>query len=203
VPDVSLIDFVQGRVVERGADALVLSVGGIGLRLLTSGPTAAAAPAVGEEARLLTYLHIREDALTLYGFASAAERELFTRLLGVGGIGPRSALAALSTLSAERLAAAIAAGDAQALARVPGIGAKSAARIVLELKGKLPALDGLGGESVVGEVAGSLESEVALALRGLGLTPSEVATRLAALPRDPGLSVEEALRLALQQAATP
>ena len=199
----SLIDFVQGRVVERGADALVLSVGGIGLRLLTSGPTAAAAPAVGEEARLLTYLHIREDALTLYGFASAAERELFTRLLGVGGIGPRSALAALSTLSAERLAAAIAAGDAQALARVPGIGAKSAARIVLELKGKLPALDGLGGESVVGEVAGSLESEVALALRGLGLTPSEVATRLAALPRDPGLSVEEALRLALQQAATP
>jgi len=199
----SVIDFVQGRVAERGVDSLVLFVGGIGLRLLVPGRTAAEAPAVGEEARLLTYLHIREDALTLYGFASVAERELFTRLLGVSGIGPRSALAALSTLTAERLASAIAAGDAAALARVPGIGAKSAARIVLELKGKLPALDGLGGESVVGEVAGSLESEVALALRGLGLTPSEVATRLAALPRDPGLSVEEALRLALQQAATP
>ncbi len=199
----SLIDFVQGRVVERGLGALVLMVGGFGVRLLTPSRTAADAPAIGEEARLLTYLHIREDALTLYGFATAAERELFTRLLGVGGIGPRAALAALSTLTAERLANAIAAGDAQTLARVPGIGAKSAARIVLELKGKLPVLAGTGGELVVGEAAASTESEVAAALRGLGFTPTEVATRLAALPRDQSLSAEDALRLALQQSGTP
>ena len=199
----SLIDFVQGRVVERGLDALVLAVGGIGFRLLTPSRTAADAPAVGEEARLLTYLHIREDALTLYGFASAAERELFTRLLSVSGIGPRSALAALSMLAAEQLASVIAAGDAKTLARVPGIGAKSAARIVLELKGKLPVLEGTGGALVMGKAAASTESEVAAALRGLGFTPAEVATRLAALPRDQHLSAEDALRLALQQSGTP
>ena len=200
----SVIDFVEGPVVERGLDALVLLVGGVGIRVLTPTSTAATAPAAGQEARLVTYLHIREDALTLYGFASVAERELFTRLLSVSGIGPRAALAALSTLTAEQLATTIAAGDAKLLARIPGIGAKTAARIVLELKGKLPALEVAAGAAVSAGTgsADGVHADVVAALQGLGFSASEIAARLAALPRDQLLSSEEALRLALRQADT-
>ena len=200
----SVIDFVQGRLVERGLDSLVLLVGGVGVRVLTPTNTAAAAPEAGQEVRLVTYLHIREDALTLYGFATAAERELFTRLLSVSGIGPRAALAALSTLSADQLAMTIAAGDAKVLGRIPGIGAKTAARIVLELKGKLPALEGPAGMAVsTGTTTDDgVHADVVAALQGLGFSASEIAARLAALPRDRVLSPEEALRLALRQADT-
>ena len=200
----SVIDFVQGRLVARGLDSLVLLVGGIGIRVLTPTSTAAAAPEPGQEARLVTYLHIREDALTLYGFATVAERELFTRLLSVSGIGPRSALAALSTLSADQLAMTIAAGDAKVLGRIPGIGAKTAARIVLELKGKLPAVEALPG-GVVAIGTGSedgVHADVVAALQGLGFSASEIAARLAALPRDQLLSPEDALRPALRHADT-
>ena len=201
----SVIDFVQGPVVERGLDSLVLRVGGFGVRLLTSTNTAAAAPEPGQETRLVTYLHIREDALTLYGFATVAERELFTRLLSVSGIGPRAALAALSTLSAERLATTIVAGDAKLLARIPGIGAKTAARIVLELKGKLPALEGTAGAPIAAGTGSEdgVHADVVAALQGLGFSASEIAARLAALPRDQVLSPEDALRLALRQPDTP
>ena len=158
---------------------------------------------MGEPVRLVTYLYIREDVRTLYGFATPEEREIFTRLLTVGGVGPRSALAALSLLSAEQLAATIAAGDVQALARIPGIGARTATRIVVELRGKLPEVAVPAGGSVAGGIpAGATadaHADVVAALRGMGFTASEIATRLAALPRDETLSVEEALRLALRQ----
>ena len=200
-----MIDFVQGPVVERGLDSLVLLVGGFGVRVLTPTSAAAAAPEPGQEARLVTYLHIREDALTLYGFATVAERQLFTRLLSVSGIGPRSALAALSTLSVDQLATTIAAGDAKALARIPGIGAKTAARIVLELKGKLPAVEAPPGVAVSTRTGSGdgVHADVVAALQGLGFSASEIATRLAALPRDQVLSSEDALRLALRQSDTP
>jgi Holliday junction DNA helicase RuvA len=194
----NLVDYVSGELVERGLDSLVIAVGGMGLRIRTSSRTAADAPAVGESVRLVTYLYIREDVRTLYGFATAEERALFTRLLTVGGVGPRSALAALSLLSAEQLAATIAAGDAQALARIPGIGARIATRIVVELRGKLPdvAVAATGGVPIGGETGA--HADVAVALRGMGFTPSEIATRVAALPRDPALDAAEALRLALR-----
>ena len=200
-----MIDFVQGPVVERGLDSLVLLVGGFGVRVLTPTSAAAAAHEPGQEARLVTYLHIREDALTLYGFATVAERQLFTRLLSVSGIGPRSALAALSTLSVDQLATTIAAGDAKALARIPGIGAKTAARIVLELKGKLPAVEAPPGVAVSTRTGSGdgVHADVVAALQGLGFSASEIATRLAALPRDQVLSSEDALRLALRQSDTP
>jgi Holliday junction DNA helicase RuvA len=195
----NLVDYIAGELVERGLDSLVVAVGGMGLRIRTSSRTAADAPAVGESVRLVTYLYIREDVRTLYGFATPEEREIFTRLLTVGGVGPRTALAALSLLSVDQLAATIAAGDAQALARIPGIGARTATRIIVELRGKLPEGAGLadGGVPVVSETGA--HADVAAALRGMGFTPSEIATRVAALPRDQALSAEEALRLALRQ----
>jgi Holliday junction DNA helicase RuvA len=195
----NLVDYIAGELVARDLDSLVVAIGGMGLRIRTSSRTAAEAPAVGEPVRLVTYLYIREDVRTLYGFATVEEREIFTRLLTVGGIGPRSALAALSLLSAEQLAATIAAGDAQALARIPGIGARTATRIVVELRGKLPSVEvPVTGALSAGGDAGA-HADVVAALRGMGFTASEIATRLAALPRDDTLSAEEALRLALRQ----
>jgi Holliday junction DNA helicase RuvA len=196
----NLIDYIAGELVERGLDSLVVAVGGMGVRIRTSSRTAADTPAVGEPVRLVTYLYVREDVRTLYGFATIEEREIFTRLLTVGGVGPRTALAALSLLSVEQLAATIAAGDAQALARVPGIGARTATRIVVELRGKLPDV-GVPADGLVpaGADAGA-HADVVAALRGMGFTPSEIATRLAALPRDEPLSAEEALRRALRHA---
>jgi Holliday junction DNA helicase RuvA len=194
----SVVDYIAGELVERGLDSLVVTVGGMGVRIRTSSRTATEAPAIGEPVRLVTYLYIREDVRTLYGFATIEERELFTRLLTVGGVGPRSALAALSLLPVAQLAATIAAGDAQALARIPGIGARIATRIVVELRGKLPDIEA----SVAGVVSAGVDvgahADVAAALRGMGFTPSEIASRVAALPRDQALDAEEALRLALR-----
>jgi Holliday junction DNA helicase RuvA len=194
----NLIDYIAGELVERGLDSLVVAVGGMGVRIRTSSRTAADTPAVGEPVRLVTYLYVREDVRTLYGFATIEEREIFTRLLTVGGVGPRTALAALSLLSVEQLAATIAAGDAQALARIPGIGARTATRIVVELRGKLPGVAGPADGGVpVGGATGA-HADVVAALQGMGFNPSEIATRLATLPRDQALSAEEALRFALR-----
>jgi Holliday junction DNA helicase RuvA len=195
----NLIDYVAGELVERDLDSLVVAVGGMGLRIRTSSRTAADASAVGEPVQLVTYLYVREDVRTLYGFATPEEREIFTRLLTVGGVGPRTALAALSLLSVDQLAATIAAGDAQALARIPGIGARTATRIVVELRGKLPEGAGpvTGGIPVLSETGA--QADVVAALREMGFTSSEIATRMAALPQDEPLSAEEALRLALRQ----
>ena len=195
----NLIDYVSGELVERGLDSLVVAVGGMGLRIRTSSRTAADAPAVGESVRLVTYLYVREDVRTLYGFATPEEREIFTRLLTVGGVGPRTALAALSLLSVEQLAATIAAEDAQALARIPGIGARTATRIVVELRGKLPGVAVPADGGGLDGVDAGAHADVVAALRGMGFTPSEIATRVAALPHDQTLSAEEALRLALRQ----
>ncbi len=194
----SIIDVVQGQVVERGADTLVVAVGPLGLRVLVAAPTAAAAPAPGQAVQLYTHLHIREDLLALYGFATREERALFLQLQSVRGIGPKAALSALTALPADHLAAAIAAGDATRLARIPGIGAKTAARIVLDLKGKLPAEVASAVTPVPPTPVAGPYTDVATALRGLGFSAAEVATRLRALPQDRALTPEDALRLALQ-----
>ena len=196
----SVVDFVRGRVVERGADSAVIAVGGIGLRVLVGAATADALPEPGNEAMLYTYLQVREDALILYGFATADERALFNQLLTVNGVGPKVALAALSAAPPDRLRGLIAAGDAASLARIPGIGAKTAQRIVLDLKGKLPApaAPAAAASAQVGAPGGPFDI-AAQALRELGFTPAEVNAALARLPADRDLSEEEAIALALRE----
>ncbi len=190
-----MIDFVRGTVVELGPDGVVVSVGGVGLRLLVPPASLSRLPRAGQEATLHTYLQVREDALTLYGFVTREERDLFARLLTVSGVGPKLALGALSALPAERLAAVIAAGDVETLARVPGIGRKTAQRMVLDLKGKLAAPATAPGS--VGAPSGVL-AVAAEALRSLGYTQAEIAAALATLPQDEGLTEEEAVRRAFQ-----
>lgn len=182
-----MIDFVRGTVVELGPDGVVVSVGGVGFRLLVPPASLSRLPRAGQEATLHTYLQVREDALTLYGFVTREERDLFARLLTVSGVGPKLALGALSALPAERLAAVIAAGDVETLARVPGIGRKTAQRMVLDLKGKLAAPAVASGS--VGAPSGVL-AIAAEALRSLGYTQAEIAAALATLPQDEGLTEE-------------
>jgi Holliday junction DNA helicase RuvA len=189
-----MLEYVQGRVEERGPDWVVLDVRGLGLRLEAPAPTIAVLPAPGEDVRLWTHLHIREDLRALYGFITAEERALFQALLTVPKVGPKVALATLSALPPERLAAAINAGDEATLARIRGLGKQTAAQIVLKLKGKLPALAFEGGVAPL--VAGD---DLAMeALTSMGLTRAEAAALLAALPPDPARPVEETLRLAFQ-----
>ncbi|MGH2695806.1 MAG: Holliday junction branch migration protein RuvA [Actinomycetota bacterium] len=185
-----MIALVEGTVAERGASRVVVLAGGVGYELQVSASTLAGLPPTGQPARVLTHLHVRDDALSLFGFATPAERDLFTLLIGVNGVGPKLALAILSVLSPEALRRALLDGDADAITLVPGVGKKVAARIVLDLKEKL------GGE--VDLPVESPLSEVREALMGMGLSVQEVQDALAGLDGGEG-SVEDLLRGALQR----
>jgi Holliday junction DNA helicase RuvA len=185
-----VIALVEGKVAERAGDRAVIMTAGVGYEVLVPASTMSALPPAGRTARLLTHLHVRDDAMTLFGFATAAERDLFLLLLGVNGIGPKAALAILSVLTPDAVRRAVLAGDADAITVVPGVGKRVAARIVLDLKEKV------GGEVEV-PGAGPL-AEVREALMGMGLSVPEVRDALAAVDGDDG-PVEDLLRRALQQ----
>jgi Holliday junction DNA helicase RuvA len=185
-----VIAFVEGALAERAGDRVVVADGGIGYEVMVSATTLAALPTVGRTVRLLTHLLVRDDAMILYGFATASERDLFLMLVSVNGVGPKVALGILSVLSADALRRAILEGDADTITIVPGVGKKVAARVVLDLR------DRLGG--VVELPSAGPIAEVREALLGLGLSPQEVREALAGL--DGGdASVEELLRRALQR----
>ena len=185
-----MIALVEGTIAERGGDRAVIMAGGVGYELLVSASTLGSLPPAGKTARLLTHMHVRDDAMLLFGVATAAERELFLLLLGVGGVGPKLALAILSVLSPEALRRAVLEGDADAITVVPGVGKKVAARIALDLKEKL------GGVIELPE-AGPI-AEVRDALIGMGLSTQEVQGAVRGLNGADG-SVEELLRDALKQ----
>jgi Holliday junction DNA helicase RuvA len=187
---VSPIARLRGVIEESGADWLLVFVGGVGLRVQVPASTAEALGRRGESVVLHTHLHLREDAVALYGFATAEDLRLFEMLISISGVGPRGALSLLSALGAEGLSDAVSAGDVPRLQQVPGIGQKMAARLVLELKGKLV------GRAAAAVPAGR-DDEVVAALVGLGYTQAEAQAAAASAPSDGSLSVEERLRRAL------
>jgi Holliday junction DNA helicase RuvA len=192
-----VISRLRGVPAGRTPEGLVLDVGGVGY-LVAATPSALRQADGGREVTLETYLHVREDALQLYGFADTAERELFVSLLGVSGIGPKVALAVVSSAAASELRRAIVLGDAARFQAIPGIGKKTAERIVLELKEKL------GSEDVVvlpGGAASPSSSHLVArdALVELGFTVTEAEQALARV--DPALPAEERVREALRTAA--
>ena len=136
---------IEGIVAEKTADYIVIDAGGVGYLMYVSGATLQAAPAVGERMKLFTVLNVREDAMELYGFYSREEKAMYERLKGVNGVGSRTALSILSALSVRDLSLALVAGDATALTRVPGIGKKTAQRLILELKDKVEESQLTGG----------------------------------------------------------
>ena len=167
-----MIAFVEGTVEEVGADRLVVRAGAFGVEVLAT-PRALASARPGAIVRLATHLVVREDAWTLYGFADDDGRALFRHLLGVGGVGPKLALGILSALTPNQVALAVATGDAALLATAPGVGKRTAERLVVELKGKLPeALEGGSGRSVP-VPSGAAEDAVA-ALVALGYREGQV-----------------------------
>lgn len=185
-----MIAFVEGPLAERAADRVVVNANGLGYELIVSTSTLAALPAVGKPVRLLTHLQVRDDSMVLFGFATPAERELFELLIGVSSVGPKMAMAVLSSLDPEALRRAVLDGDIDAVTVVPGVGKKVAGRIVLDLRDKL------GGEIDLPS-AGPL-AEVRQALEGMGLSPQEIQRAVADLETD-GRPVEELLREALRR----
>lgn len=186
--------YIKGRVTEVEAENVVIEAAGVGWQIAA---TAAVRRAVtpGEEAKIFVFQSVREDGITLYGFISAEEKDMFMRLITVSGIGPKSAAGILSGIPAPDLAVAIARGDADCLTRAPGIGKKTAQRIILELKEKI---DTAGLTQSQSPQAGPQASEEAvLALMALGYTRGDAAGAIARV-QDKGTDAETLIRLALQ-----
>ncbi len=182
----------------RARAEVVVDVAGVGYRVTVSPSTIAALGAVGDEVVVHTHLHVREDALTLYGFATVAGRDCFESLLGAHGVGPGLALAILSVHGPDELRFAVFDGDLDALTLVPGVGRKTAARLLLELKSRLDVPDdaGFDGEGPGPGAGGSSKAEVRAALGALGYQPDEVRRAISELPAEG--DVTALVRAALQ-----
>jgi len=185
-----MISFLEGQIVEKAGTRVVIAVGGVGYDVSVPTSVAATLPPVGRSARVHTRLVVREDSMTLYGFAEADERALFDLLTGVTGVGPKVALSFLSALTPDEIRRSVLAGDAATLTIVPGVGKKVAQRVVLDLRERL------GGDTVL-VVEGPL-ADVREALLQLGLTPSEATDAMRGIEAD-GREADDLLREALQK----
>jgi Holliday junction DNA helicase RuvA len=164
-----VIAYLRGQILSKSPNAVVIDCGGVGYELAISVTTYTEIGDVGAEARLHVHTHVREDALLLFGFAEVTEKRLFEKLLTISGIGPKLAITVLSGISAERLVGAIRGGDHATLTRIPGIGKKTAERVVLELKDKLDDMAGFTAEGVVIRPSlGTTAEDVLSALLNLG-----------------------------------
>ena len=184
-----MISFLEGTLAEKSGDRVVIGVNGTGYEVLAPSTTIAHLPPVGKPAKVFTRLHVRDDALTLFGFATADERAVFDLLVTVTGVGPKVALAFLSVLSPDALRRAVGGGDVAALTVVPGVGKKVAQRVVLDLK------DRLGGD---GEISAGPLADVREALLALGLSAQEARDAMATLQGNGERPVDELLREALR-----
>lgn len=195
-----MIGAVRGRLASKTPPQLTVDVGGLGYELEAPMSTFYRLPAVGEEVRLLTHLVVREDAHVLYAFATEDERRLFRSLIRVSGVGPKIALALLSGISVAAFVQCVQNEDIASLTRIPGVGRKTAERLIVEMRDRLAAPAPAGG-ATAGRAAASPEGEAYDALVALGYRPAE-ATRLLQAAGGPGNhSTEELIRRALQGAA--
>ena len=193
-----MIASLHGKLESLGSDGAVINVGGIGFQVYMPTSTLSTLGTIGEEVKLHTYLHLREDNVALYGFATTEELGLFQNLISVSGLGPRLALAMLSAMNIERLTMAIATSSADLLTEVPGIGKKMANRLILELKDKL----GAGWITTPAAQIAEENAEVVAALTSLGYSASEATRAVADLPADSKLSLEDRVKQALAYFAT-
>ncbi len=189
-----MIGRLSGTLIEKNPPQLLLDVAGVGYELDVSMSTFYTLPALGQPVVLLTHMVVRDDAHLLYGFAQTQERQAFRELTRISGIGPRTALALLSGLSVDELAQAVAQQTTVRLMKVPGIGKKTAERLLLELKGRLG--DALPAAT---EAPPAHHGDITAALLALGYNEKEAAMALKTLP--PGVEVSEGIRLALRQLA--
>lgn len=198
-----MISFLRGRPVSCGADYIIIDVGGVGYKVFTPIPAAAALGAEKNEVTVHTYLHVREDAMQLYGFLSENDLEVFEHLIQVSGIGPKAALAILSSMNASSIVQTVVNEQVDALISIPGIGKKTAQRIIIELKDKMSRLDAAKTTGIpafpvldAGTAADALQALIALgynsgeARRALGrITPAEISS----------LRTEDLVKMALKE----
>lgn len=197
-----MIGFVRGKLVVKTPPFLTVDVGGVGYDIEAPMSTFYTLPAVGAEVRLLTHLVVREDAHILYGFGSQEERALFRNLLKVSQIGPKIALAILSGVSVEGFATLVKLQDTAALTKIPGVGRKTAERVLLEMKDRLDALAAASITGAMPMTPSSVEGEAWTALVALGYKPAEVTSMLKPLAGQGG-TAEDLIRRALQGTVRP
>lgn len=195
--------YIKGELSEINTDHIVIEAGGIGYQVFISLQTFDYLPSVGENLKIYTYLYLREDAMILYGFLTKDDLELFKLLISVSGIGPKGGLAILSTLEADDLRFAILSGDAKAISKAPGVGGKTAQRVILELKDKLSLEDAFEAKTEhvqknVAAAGGSVKNDAVMALTALGYSSTESLKAVSAVEITEDMDVEEVLKAALK-----
>ena len=199
--------YIKGILAEITEDAIIVENQGIGYEIAVPGQVFDYLPSVGEEVKIYTYHYVREDAILLYGFLTKEDVRIFKMLIGVSGIGPKGALAILSVLSTDDLRFAILGDDAKAIAKAPGVGAKTAQRVIIELKDKLSLEDAfeqkLANQAQKAELnpAVGVKNEAILALTSLGYSQSEALKVVQGIEISPDDQVEDVLKMALKQMA--
>jgi len=189
-----MIASLQGKLESIGSDWAIINVSGIGFQVYMPTSTLSTMGTTGEEVKLHTHLHLREDEATLYGFISADELRLFQTLISVSGLGPKLTLAMLSAMTVDQLTMAIATGSVDLLTAISGIGKKMADRLILELKDKI----GVGWITTPAAALAQENADVLAALTSLGYSVAEANRAVATLPPSSELSLEEKIKLALQ-----
>lgn len=198
-----MIHFVRGSLEETGNDYVVLDNHGIGYLIYTPSSVLDELPARGETVRMYTYMYVREDQMTLYGFLTRDDLQIFKMLIGVSGIGPKGALGILSTISPNQFRFAVMAGDSKAISKAPGIGPKTAQKLIIELKDKLKLEDVFEEDTNVSagtsELDHNAQKEAMMALVSLGYSESEAFKALKKIDATPDMDSEALLKLALKQ----
>ena len=196
-----MIASIHGVLEASRVGQAIIRVGGFSVRVFVPILTLNQLGDVGSEVSLYTHFQVREDGMALYGFSGEEERDAFEQLIAVSGVGPKVALALLSVMDARTLFKAIADEDQQRLALAPGVGKRLAARLVLELKGKLPSLAALAGAAGAGSPSGRIQAEVLEALMGLGYSAADAQAALAKIPQDQAMTLEEQVTFGLRSFA--
>ena len=195
--------FLKGKLAYVGEESIILDVHDVGYRILVSPASLAYLPQLGEEVKIYTYTSVREDAMWLYGFLNQDDLEIFKKLITVSGIGPKGGMAVLSVMNADALRFAIIAGDAKAIAKAPGIGAKTAQRVILELKDKVSIEETLANREMNGGVSyrediNDYTEEAVEALIALGYSSTEALKAIRAIPNAVEMDSEALLKAALK-----
>ena len=195
-----MISYIRGPLEEKREDSVVIEAGNIGYRIFIPPSLLGELPGLGEEVKIYTYFSVREDGMSLFGFLSKQDLEMFRQLIGVNGVGPKSALGILSALKPDVLRMAVLSGDAKAISKAPGVGAKTAQRIILDLKDKVKAED---AENRNTDLSGMEEAgkEAVEALTALGYSASEAQTAVKKVTITENMTSEDVLKGALKYLA--
>ncbi|MEA5057535.1 MAG: Holliday junction branch migration protein RuvA [Anaerotignum propionicum] len=198
-----MISYIKGTLAHRGESFIILENGGMGYQIFVSAGFLSRMPEVGKDIKIFTYMSVKEDGISLFGFSSKEEQEMFLKLLTVGGVGPKGALGFLSQLTPQEIVMAILSADAKTLSKAPGVGKKTAQRVILELKDKFTTEDAIAipMEMVDGDSVGGAKFEAIEAMTALGYSRSEAAKAVGLVAAE-GMTTEDILKAALKKMIT-